>query len=257
MQMQPPPAQPERLTPQQQAIRRVRDRYERGELVFETFKQALDDLLAAKTPDECQMILDALPTSEHAHALQALDGAMAVSKPAASATPASVAASGSRIGWLVMLMGELRRTKRRWRLAPVTNCLLVMGEVKLDLNLATLPKSGVLNLYGLMGAITVYVPKSVRVRVRGLTLLGETTALDEGSGGIFAMAHADSHDMDAPTPGAPEPVADLTINGFMALGEIKIVQTDAPPVRVSEAIRAAANEISRGVIRALQSPAEE
>lgn len=257
MQMQPPAAQPERLTPQQQAIRTVRERYERGEIAFDAFKQALDDLLVAKTPEECQMILDALPTPDHARALQALDGAMAVTKPATEAPAPVPVASGQRTGWLFMLMGELKRTKRRWRLAPRTNCLLVMGEVTLDLNLAMLPPRGVLNLYGLMGSMTIYVPKTVRVRVRAMTLLGEANALGESSGGILAMGHADNDDYTDPASGAPAPTTDLTIRAFMCMGEIKVVQTDLPPVRVKEALRAAAQEISRGVIRALQSPAED
>lgn len=256
MQMQPPPAQPERLTPQQQAIRSVRDRYERGEIAFDAFKQALDDLLVAKTPEECRMILDALPTPDHARALQALDGAMAVATSAPQ-VPAPVATSGPRTGWLFMLMGELRRTQRRWRLAPVTNCLLMMGEVKLDLNLATIPQRGVLNLYGLMGSMTIYVPRNVRVRVRALTLLGEATALGENSGGILAMGHADSDEFAEPAPDGTEPMADLTIRAFMCMGEIKVVQTDVSPGRVKAALRTAAQEISRGFIRGLQSPAEE
>lgn len=258
MQMQQPqPAQPERLTPQQEAIRTVRDRYERGEIAFDAFKQALDDLLAAKTPEDCQMILDALPTPDHVRALQALDGAMAAPRPAAQPPVPAATESGQRTGWLLMLMGELKRTTRRWRLAPRTNCLLLMGEVKLDLNLATLPRQGVLNLFGMMGEMTIFVPRSVRVRVRATTLLGEAKALGEGSAGILAMTHADSHEGEDPAPSAPEPVSDLVINAFMCMGEIKVIQTDVPPVRVSEALRAAGREIARGVVRGLRAPAEE
>lgn len=253
--MQQQATQPERLTPQQQAIRTVRDRYERGELSFEVFKQALDDLLTAKSAEECQAILETLPTPEHARALQALEGGMAAARPAAPVAP--VVAPGQHTSWLFMLMGELRRTQRRWRLAPHTNCLLAMGEVKLDLNLATLPPAGVLNLFGLMGSMTVYVPKSVRVRVHAVTLLGEAKVLGEGSGGILAMGHADSAEFDDPQSGAPEPTADLTIRAFMCMGEIKVVQTDMPPARVSEAIRAAAREIGSGFVRALTSPSNE
>ncbi|HEV7126627.1 MAG TPA: LiaF domain-containing protein [Ktedonobacterales bacterium] len=234
--MQPPQSlSPQPVTPQQAAIRAVRERYERGDLSFDAFKQALDDLLEARDEDECQAIMRALPVSP-ADKLKALDLPVTVT-PVPTALPALPA---KRSGWLVMLMGELKRTKRRWRLAERTNCLLVMGEVRLDLSMATLPHQGVLRLFGLMGEMTVYVPRNVAVRVRSCVLLGEANALGESTGGICAMGHAESHGPESePDTSQEPPVAYLDINAFLCMGEITVKQVDTPAVTIAETSRAA------------------
>jgi hypothetical protein len=235
MQQPPQSLTPQPITPQQAAIRAVRERYERGDIPFEVFKQALDDLLEARDEDECQAIMRALPVSA-ADKLKALDLPATVT-PLAATTPAMPA---RRTGWLVMLMGELKRTKRRWRLAERTNCLLLMGEVRLDLSMATLPRQGVLRLFGLMGQMTVYVPRNVAVRVRSMVLLGEANALGESTGGIFAMGHAESHGPESePDTSQEQPVAYLDIYSFLGMGEVTIKQVDAPAVTIAETARAA------------------
>lgn len=233
-----PPSQPQppqaAITPQQAAIRTLRDRYEAGDIPVEVFKQALDALLEARDADECQEIIRALPVS-HAEKLKALD------LPATVAVPASLvpAAPAKRRGMLVMLLGELNRGKRRWALAEHTTGLMALGEMNLDLTSATLPRRASLHLFGMLGEITVRVPRSVAVRVHSLVLLGEANALGEGSGGIFAMGNAESHGPDAASDGAPEPTAYLDIYAFMGLGEITIKQADAPAVSIAEAPPAA------------------
>ncbi|HEY7849007.1 MAG TPA: hypothetical protein VIC27_03025, partial [Ktedonobacterales bacterium] len=48
---------------QRSAILQIRGRYERGELPFDTFREGLDALTKAETPDECANILRNLPHS--------------------------------------------------------------------------------------------------------------------------------------------------------------------------------------------------
>jgi len=51
------------LTPQQEAIRELHGRYERGEISFEDFDKALDQVLQARSPEECWAVLQNLPHS--------------------------------------------------------------------------------------------------------------------------------------------------------------------------------------------------
>ena len=48
---------------QRSAILQIRGRYERGALPFDTFRDGLDALTKAQTPDECDAILRDLPHS--------------------------------------------------------------------------------------------------------------------------------------------------------------------------------------------------
>src|SRR5262249_10239590 len=129
--------EPTPLEAQQAAIQEVRTRYERGELSFEEFKRALDAVVLAQDADECQAILHALPKATHATGLAALD-------PPAPPVPAPlVEAQGKRI---VAFMGQVKKLRRAWRLAPNTHTVAFMGEVDLDLNLADLPPQAKLRI---------------------------------------------------------------------------------------------------------------
>jgi hypothetical protein len=208
-------------TPQQAAIQEVRERYARGELSFEVFKRGLDALVLAHTADECRAILAALPSLPHAAPLHALEtSAPAAPTPAVSTPPAA----RPRTAWMFMLLGELKRTRKRWRLGERTTCVSLIGETKLDLSLATLPRSGVLRIVAAIGEATIYVPRSVSVSVRAFTLLGEAKALGEHSSGIPALLHAESHDPED----AARAESHIEIQAFMLLGELNIVQVDAP-----------------------------
>src|SRR5690348_8298781 len=98
------------LTPQQEAIREVRARYERGDIPFERFEYALNALLAAKTPDECRTIVQELPATplDPLAALEALSP-----PPAAPARPASKLPARR---WMWTILGEFKRLKRPWRM---------------------------------------------------------------------------------------------------------------------------------------------
>ncbi len=211
---------PQHPTPQQSAIQELRERYARGELSFEVFKRGLDALALAHDADECWAVLRALPPLPHAAPLQALE------TPASTSAPAAPAPSAERspTSWMVMLLGELKRTRKRWRLAERTTCVALVGETKLDLSLATLPRRGTLSIVGAIGEVTVYVPRSVSVSVRAFTLVGEARALGEQSSGIPALLHAESHD---PTDAALAE-SHIDIQAFMLVGEVKVVQVDAP-----------------------------
>src|SRR5579883_3371304 len=217
--MQQPPA----LTPQQEAIREVRTRYERGDLSFDRFEYALNALLQAQTPAECQAIIDELPAAPSS----ALD----------VVTPQAAAPSAPRLP---------RRTRCPWRLAEQTIGVMVMGGMELDLNLAALPKEGVIRLIAVMGDAKLYVPRSVNVSVHGVTMLGGVNAMGEGSGGILAFVHEESYAEGVPTNTAPT----LDIQVFTLMGGIEIVQADSPVITGGLDAAIQAREQARALRRA-------
>ena len=150
MQMQPSqPSQPS-ATPQQEAMRVLRERYERGEIEFETFQRGLDALLLARDADECQAIMNGLP-SLPVNKLDALD---ALSRPspstASTATPAPLRRSGQPKR-LLAFFSEVKRVQRAWKLDPDTTGGAIFGEMKLDLNLAALPPHATMTLSAIFG----------------------------------------------------------------------------------------------------------
>lgn len=225
---------------QQAAIQEVRARYERGELSYEDFRRALDAVVLARDEEECRAVLDALPVSQ-AGALAAFDPVRP--QPPAPANPPALPASGVSPKWLVAFMASTKKTRRRWRLEPHTNALAVMGEVKVDLGVAELPPQATLDVTAIMGEVTIYVPRSVRVSVRSVVVMGEVNALGESTGGMFAGGR----EVHAPDNAAP--AADLEIRANVLMGEVKIVLTDGPVVSVSEVVREALRQVAGGIAR--------
>jgi Cell wall-active antibiotics response 4TMS YvqF len=209
------------LPAQQEAIRELRRRYEEGELAYELFEPTLDRLLHAGEAEECWAILQELPTPPMS-ALTALEGRHM--QPAIAQVQAQVPSSQN----IVCLMGETKRTKRSWRLAQKTLAILGMGEMVLDMSLATLPQYGTLNIYAGMGEVVLKVPRSVHVIVRAFLCMGEIDAMGEKKGGICIMAHEESSttlSSNAPY-GTQIPTATLEINAHMLMGELRIVQVE-------------------------------
>jgi Cell wall-active antibiotics response LiaF, C-terminal len=207
------------LTPQQEAIRQVRERYERGDLSFDRFEYALNALLQARTTEECQGLLQELPVP----ATSALD---VLSPP-----PAPPAPRLPRRRWIVGILGEIHRLKRTWRMGQRTTAVLLIGELELDLSLANPPPGGVLEVYMIIGEAKLYVPRDLHVSVHAFTLLGETKAFGESREGIFAYLN----DEEAPAQEPSDPVAPrLDIRVFSLIGEIEVKQVDAPVVTISK-----------------------
>jgi len=209
------------LTPQQEAIREVRSRYERGEITFDRFEYALSALLSAQSPEECRAIVQELQPSPVA-AFDAM-----VAPAAAPATPASPAVSAPRLPdrrWLVGIVGEFKRLKRPWRMGQRTTAVMGIGELELDMSLASMPQHSILDVYALIGEVTLYVPSSMHVSVRTFNVIGETNAFGESRGGIFNMM--DEEEFSPQGAGAPH----LEIRVFMLIGEVNVKQVDAPVV---------------------------
>ncbi len=205
---------------QRAAIAEVRARYERGEISFEAFQRAMDALLLVQTPDECESILSALPHAPNS-ALAALDPVPAVPERAAD-----TAAPGWK--WFVAFIGEAKKMRRPWRLAQRTLATALVGEVKLDLTLAALPRHATMRLAAVVGEVTLYVPRTAHVSVHGLAVVGEINALGEKAGGIVSFA-GEEH-----TPDGPAEV-ELRIEALALVGEVRVILVDGPVLGPSRA----------------------
>ena len=206
------------LTPQQEAIREVRTRYEQGILTFDQFEYGLNALLQAQSPEECRAIVQELPSSLPSNALDV------VSPQSAPAVPGLPRVPRSR--WMVAILGGVQRVNRPWKLAEQTHMVMFMGGAELDLNIAALPQQGFIRIIAMLGGAKIYVPRSADVSVHGLTLLGGINALGESSGGIISFANEESQGVAGPAGVESH----LTIQVFALLGGVEVVQTDAPIV---------------------------
>jgi hypothetical protein len=211
------------LTAQQQAIRQVRERYERGDLSFDQFEYALNALLQAQTPEACQAIVSELPVSP----LAALDP-VSPGQPAQSVVPAP-ARQRSRRRWMVNFLGEMNRKRRPWKLAEQTTVLMGLGEVQLDLSLAAIPPQGVLHVRGLIGEVQLFVPRDVNVSVRAFTMLGETQVFGESSEGFFTSGSDEAQAEGGQSHAAPT----LEIRVTLLIGEVQVKHVDAPVITTS------------------------
>lgn len=228
---------------QQAAIQEVRTRYERGDISYDAFHRALDALVLARDEEECRAILAAIPATP-AGPLAALDPPAV--RPVASSAPIAGAPPGGEHKWVVAFMASTKKTRRRWRLQPWTHAVAVMGEVKLDLSQAELPPRATIEVAAIMGQVTIYVPRSLRVSVQSVTVMGEVNAMGETSGGMVGFGHEEH----APDEGAP--AADLVVRAYVLMGEVSVVLTDGPVITVSEvvreALRSVANSLARGFV---------
>lgn len=250
--------EPTAPTPQQVAVQAVRARYERGELAFDAFHRALDALLLAQDADECQAILRALPPSPQL-ALSALDAAP-LAQPPAPNIPAP-AAPPARGKWFVAVLSQTKKLRRRWRLAPNTRALALLGEVKLDLNQADLPPQARLRVTAVLGTVTIYVPRRMRVRVRSTVLLSDVNALGESMAGVVAFGQEEHEppptslaSATPPSPGIPDvpdpPQLDIAV--FSLMGNVQVKLTDRPLVSVGEVMREVVAVAAAGIHRGLR-----
>ena len=228
--------QPLLLAAQQAAISEARARYERGDLSFADFHRALDALVLARDAGECQIILDALPTTPLAplNALERRD---------------SFASAFPRQQRIVAVLGQTRKGSQPWRLAPETEAIAFMGEVKLDLRRAELAAQSRIQVTAIMGSAVILVPRNVRVTVRTTLLLSDSQALGEGTSGVIGS----SHERHVPVG---EPVADLQIDVNAVMSNVKVVLAEELAVTVNELVREALLAIASGVRSGLRQARE-
>ena len=220
--------QPPALTPQQAGIQEARTRYERGILTFEQFEYAVNALLQAQTTEECLAIIKELPTAAATSALHA---------PAQPARPTP--APPERI---VAAVGELKRMRRPWSLSQHTSVLMWLGQVKLDLSLATLPQNGILDVFVPVGEAIIYVPNEVDVTVHAFALIGEVKVMGEERNGVFVVLKQE----EFPARGVPpDPAPHLEIHLRTIMGSVKVKRVNGPVLALKDLIKEAAGSVLR------------
>ncbi len=229
------------ISSQQEAIQQVRRRYERGELSFEQFQYALNAILHAQTLEQCQAIVAELPTAPQTGMLARQQQALA---PVVLPPPERI----------VGAVGELKRMRRPWQMAPHTIVKLWMGQVKLDLSLAALPQRGVLEVVVPVGEAVIYVPREVHVTVRAFALIGEAKALGEERNGIFCHLNEE----DFPPQGTPaDAVPHLEIRLKTYIGSVKVIRVNGPVISFKEMFKEAASQVIVAAVDALKQSRQE
>lgn len=227
------------VSAQRSAILQLRGRYERGEVSFDIFRDGLDALTNARTPEECAAILRDLPHSPLA-TLAALD------PPAlASHAPMTPAAQPVRtVRRITAFMSETKKTRNAWNLDPDTHVHAIMGSVKLDLCRAQLPAEARLKVTATMSEVTIYIPDDVAVSVRSTAWMSEVKALGESIAGIVVSGD------DAYIPTQVTPRARLIIDVSALMGSVNIAlvnpNTGAIADLARDALRAALEGVRRG-----------
>ncbi|HLV99330.1 MAG TPA: LiaF domain-containing protein [Ktedonobacterales bacterium] len=224
------------LTPQQEAIQVVRTRYEQGILTFEQFEAAINSLLLAQTPEECQRVIDGLPSTTVTHALHA----PTPTPTPETATSATYHTATSPTYHMVGTVGELKRLQHPWRLEPRTSVRLWLGQVKLDLSLATLPPHGVLEVFVPVGEIVIYVPREAHVTLRAFALVGEVKALGEERNGVFARLAEEDFPPEA-TPAVSAPHLEIRLNTLF--GSVKVIRVNGPALALKDMIKEVAGQV--------------
>lgn len=211
--------------------------YERGDISFEVFRQALDALVFARDAAECQAILRSLPASPLA-ALAHLDH-----------TPPILPTASRPHERIVAFLGQTKKLRRPWQLPAHAQVRAYLGEVKLDLRLAELPSRVHLRVSAIMGTVTLYVPSTLRVSVRTRLLLGDANALGEGVTGVLASSHEEHIPIGGPAQ------AELEIDTFILMGNVKVVLADGPALSIGDLVREALLAITTGFQRGWQQGA--
>jgi Domain of unknown function (DUF1707) len=126
-----------------------------GALTLDEFSERMTAVLASRTQSDLDVVLEDLPA------------------PATAGSPSSPARTRGPVRrWLVAIMsGE--ETKGRWRPAPTTHAVAIMGGVEVDLRDAEVDPDGFqLNATAVMGGIEVIVPEGMAVDVGGFAFMG-------------------------------------------------------------------------------------
>ncbi|MBA3825984.1 MAG: hypothetical protein H0X24_19055 [Ktedonobacterales bacterium] len=205
------------LTPQGAALHEVRARFERGTIDYDAFRAAFEAVLATTDPAAYARIVAELP-DDPLSVLDSLDRSRAATPPAIRQPRLP------RRRTFFTLMGEIRRTRRPWKMGEHTTGVALMGSIDLDLTLAALPRNGTLRVALLMGEVQITVPPNVTVAVHAFTFMGAAHALGETAEGIFAYAH---DEVEATEGGAPH---ELNIHIFTLMGEVRVRRSDVPAI---------------------------
>lgn len=160
---------------QETAIEELRERYARGGLPLEEFRQLMGKLMVTGDPVERQAILQSLP-AEPAYELPTI--AQRSARPQAQSIPHGHTISA--------FFGSVDRSGSLWELGPETQVNATFGEVRLDIRMARLSEGeNVLRLHARFGEISVLVPRGLHILVESNVAFGEVSVPGHSVGGII------------------------------------------------------------------------
>lgn len=223
---------------QRRAILNLRERYERGALPFDTFRDGLDALTKAQSPDECAAILRDLPHSPLATLAALEPPAMAPSAPTQAPRPTLPRHK------ITAIMSETKKTGGSWTLAPDTHVRALMGSIKLDLRRAQLPPQAHVTISATMSEVTLYLPDDVEVSVRSSVWMSEVQALGESVAGIIASGFEEH----SPTQTPPRARLDIEVSALMCSVRVVLVNTSVTAIAdlARDTLRIALEGMRRG-----------
>ncbi|HLZ22287.1 MAG TPA: LiaF domain-containing protein [Ktedonobacterales bacterium] len=156
------------------AIEELRERYARGGLPLEEFRQLMGTLMVTTDPAECQAILDRLPA----------EPAGAVSIPIARREPQRRADGHHITAWF----GSVDRSGDLWELGPEAEVSAVFGEVRLDVRMARLAEGeNILRVNAIFGEAMVIIPQGLRVYIESQVRFGEVSVPGHSTSGITSQ----------------------------------------------------------------------
>ncbi len=232
---------------QRSAILEIRGRYERGELPFDTFRDGLDALTKAQTPDECAAILRDLPHSPLATLAALEPPTLAASASIAPMLPA-VPSARKRIS---AFMSETKKTRSAWSLAPDTHVRAMMGSVKLDLRRAQLPPQAHVKVNATMSEVVLYIPDDVAVSVRSSAIMSEVKALGESIAGMIASGEEEH------IPTHTTPRAHLIIEVSAVMGSVNVMLVNPNAVAIADLARETLRTALEGMRRGWENGARD
>jgi hypothetical protein len=163
----------------ERAATALKEHLAQGRLTLDELADRLDRIYAAKTRGELEAVSEDLPGP--------------------AARPAGAKRSRR---FLVSFMSGIERS-RRWRLAPKTTVLAIMGGAHLDLRGAEIEdESASISCISIMGGIDIVVPEGIDVEVSGFGLMGGVGDLTRGPA----------------LPGAPT----LHVHAFALMGGVSV-----------------------------------
>ena len=151
----------------ERVVRLLTDRYADDSLTVEEFEARLDQMHALTSPEA----LDAM-----AHALAA---PAAVTRPVVAGQGRAVgSAAGALAGMLPARVRAVMSTLRRegaWVVPPRVQVTSLMSEVRLDLREAVLPPVCEVEVFALMGNVTLHLPPGVEATVEVDSVMASVT----------------------------------------------------------------------------------
>lgn len=188
---------------QETAIEELRERYARGGLPLDEFRQLMGKLMVTSDPVERQAILRSLPP-EPAYDPPTI--ARRLPRPTDQMTRGHVISA---------FFGSVDRSGSLWELGPETQVNATFGEVRLDIRMARLSEGeNILRLNALFGEIRVLVPRGLRILIESNASFGEVSVPGHSVAGITAH--------EAFALGEAESTSYLRIKATATFGEVRI-----------------------------------